>query len=244
MIDRYFARLQEKLTELAEAERESLQQAADRCVECLARQGVLHVFDTGHLVSQELINRAGGLVAMTPLTFGLNVNSPNPFRQKKGDRSDVPSTGEIIDLALRQSTIQPGDVLFIGTVSGKSELPVELALRAKAYGVTVIALTAVEYSSQLTSQHPSGKRLFEVADLVIDNHSPYGDAMLEVEGLDRDICPFSGIGAAAALWAIVAAIAEEMLARGLTPTFFRSVNRPDGPADVEATRQRYAEKGY
>ena len=244
MIDRFFARLQEKLTELAEAERDNLQKAADRCVDCLAQQGVLHIFDTGHLVSQELIGRAGGLVAMTPLSFGLNAGSSNAFRQEKGDRSDAPSQGEIIELALRQSSVQPGDVLFIGTVSGKSEQPIELALRAQAYGVTVIALTSVEYSSQLESQHPSGKRLFEVADLVLDNHSPYGDAMLPIEGLDRDICPFSGIGAAAALWAVVAAITEGMLARGLTPTIYRSVNRPDGPADVEATRQQYVEQGF
>lgn len=244
LIDRYFESLQDKIKELYTAERDKLQKAAEICVECLARQGVVHIFDTGHLVSQELIGRAGGLVAFTALNYSLNVNNPNPFRQAHGDRSDAPSQGEIIELALRQSHIQPGDVLFIGTVSGKSEQVVELALRAKAYGCTVIALTGLAYSSQLESQHPSGKRLFEVADLVIDNHTDYGDAVLEVEGLDRKICPFSGIGAAAALWAVTAGIVEGMLARGLTPTVFRSVNRPDGPADVEATRRAYVEKGY
>ena len=70
----------------------------------------------------------------------------------------------------------------MGSVSGKTANVVELALQARAHGLTVIALTALAYSSQLASEHPSGKRLYEVADLALDNHAPFGDAMLAVEG--------------------------------------------------------------
>jgi uncharacterized phosphosugar-binding protein len=101
-------------------------------------------------------------------------------------------------------------VLFVGSVSGKTASVVELALQAHLHGLTVIALTAPAYSSKLESEHPSGKRLYEVADLVLDNHAPYGAALLEVEGLDYPICPSSGIGAAVTLWAVVR-IVEEML---------------------------------
>ena len=92
--------------------------------------------------------------------------------------------------------------------------------------------------------HPSGKRLYEVVDLALDNHAPYGDAMLEVEGLDYDICPASGMGAATIMWAIMAGLVEEMLARGLKPSIYPSVNRPDG---WDVLNQVYAEalqKGY
>ena len=92
--------------------------------------------------------------------------------------------------------------------------------------------------------HPSGKRLYEVADLVLDNHAPYGDAMLEVEGVDYAICPASGMGAAAIMWAIMAGLVEEMLARGLKPSVYPSVNRPDG---WDLLNQIYADalqKGY
>jgi uncharacterized phosphosugar-binding protein len=108
----------------------------------------------------------------------------------------------------------------------------------------VIALTALAYSSKLVSEHPSGKHLYEAADLVLDNHAPYGDALLAVDGLDYPICPASGIDAATILWAVVAGIVEEMLKRGLKPTVYPSVNRPDGKGlvgQVEAEAQR---KGY
>ena len=135
-------------------------------------------------------------------------------------------------------------MLFVGSVSGKTANVVELALQARAHGLTVIALTALAYSSKLASEHPSGKRLYEVADLVLDNHAPYGDALLEVEGLDYPICPASGIGAAVTLWAVVAGIVEEMLRRGLKPTVFPSVNRPDGKTLVSQVEAEARRKGY
>jgi uncharacterized phosphosugar-binding protein len=108
----------------------------------------------------------------------------------------------------------------------------------------VIAVTALGYSSRLASEHPSGKRLFESADLVLDNHAPYGDGMLTVEGLDYPICPASGLGAVAVLWGVVAGMVEELLARGLKPTIYPSVNRPDGRALVAAVEAEAQAKGF
>jgi len=135
-------------------------------------------------------------------------------------------------------------VLFIGSVSGKSKNVVELAIQAREMGVTVVAITSLEYSSRLQSEHPTGKRLYEVADLTIDNHAPYGDAMLEVEGLDVKACPASGLAAACIMWAITAGIIERLLERGLVPTVYRSVNAPGGPEDVRSRQERYKELGY
>jgi uncharacterized phosphosugar-binding protein len=108
----------------------------------------------------------------------------------------------------------------------------------------VIAITALTYSRELASEHPSGLHLYEAADLVLDNHAPYGDAMLVVDGLDYPICPVSGMGAVAVLWGVVAGMIEEMLARGLKPTVYPSVNRPNGKALVAAVDAEAQRKGY
>ena len=68
--------------------------------------------------------------------------------------------------------LRPGDVLFVGSVSGKTANVVELALQARANGLFVIALTALDYSAKLISEHPSGKRLYEAADLVLTTARP------------------------------------------------------------------------
>ncbi len=239
LIDRYFESIRSRIDEIA-AHPEPIRQAAHLCAEALSRGGMLHVFDSGHMVSRELINRAGGLVAMSALSFNLGVD--NPVKARPGTGS--PQSYGYIHHVFETDQLRTGDVLFVGSVSGKTANVVELALQARAHGLTVIALTALAYSSRLESEHPSGKRLYEVADLVLDNYAPFGDAMLEVEGLDYPVCPASGIDAAVILWAVVAGTIEEMLAGGLKPTIFPSINRPDGKKLVSQVEAEALQKGY
>jgi len=241
LIERYFEALQAKIAEIA-ARPEPIHQAAQVCADALARGGVIHVFDSGHMVASELINRAGGLVAMSQLAFNLNVINPVKARAAHPDERAL--SFSYIGHVFETNQLRKGDVLFVGSVSGKTANVIELALQARAHGLTVVALTALAYSSKLDSEHPSGKRLYEVADLVLDNSAPYGDGMLTVAGLEYPVCPASGMGAAAIMWAVVAGIIEEMLARGLTPTIFPSVNRPDGKALVSQAEAEALRKGY
>jgi uncharacterized phosphosugar-binding protein len=243
LINRYFEALQSRIAEIA-ADPEPIQQAAHACAEALARGGVVHIFDSGHMISRELINRAGGLVALSSLTFALAVDNPVKTRAAVPPPPDSTLSYGYIDHVFETGQLRKGDVLFVGSVSGKTANVVELALRARDHGLTVIAVTALAYSSKLASEHPSGKHLYEAADLVLDNHAPYGDAMLEVEGLDYPVCPASGMGAAAVLWGVVAGIIEELLARGLKPTVFPSVNRPDGKSLVAQVEAEALKKGY
>lgn len=241
LTDRYFDALQGRLDEIR-ANPEPILQAARLCADALSRGNVVHIFDSGHMVSSELITRAGGLVALAPLTFNLAVN--NPVKTRAEQPADTRLSFGYIEHVFQTNQLRPGDVLIAGSVSGKTANVIEVALQAKAHGLTVIALTALAYSSRLASEHPSGKRLFEAADLVLDNHAPYGDAMLDVEGLDYPICPASGLGAAVVLWAMCAAVVEEMLARGLKPTVYPSVNRPDGRTLVSQVEAEGLRKGY
>ncbi|MCS7189990.1 MAG: sugar isomerase domain-containing protein [Fimbriimonadales bacterium] len=242
----YFERVRAQIEELERRSLRAIEQAADRCAECLLRGGVVHVYDTGHLVSRELINRAGGLAAFSPLSFDLQVTNTNPYREAQGVGAQTnPETVRcIVRAALDRSRVVAGDVLIIGSVSGKTPFPVELAIQARARAVFTIGLTALDYSSKLSSEHESGKRLFEVVDLVIDNAAPYGDAMLTLEGVETAFCPASGIGAAVALWAVVAGIVERMAAQGKPPTIFASINRPDGMERYRQTVEQYKQRGY
>jgi uncharacterized phosphosugar-binding protein len=241
LIQQYFEAIQAQIAQIA-AKPEPIQQVAQVCAAALAQGGVVHIFDSGHMVSSELINRAGGLVALSQLSFNLNVTNPVKSRAVAPDEKTL--SYAYIEHVFETNQLRPGDVLFVGSVSGKTANVIELALRARAHGLTVIALTALAYSSKLVSEHPSGKRLYEVTDLVLDNGAPYGDALLDVAGLDYPICPASGLSAATIMWAVVAGIIEDMLARGLKPTVFPSVNRPDGKTLVSQVEAEAFRKGY
>jgi uncharacterized phosphosugar-binding protein len=242
LIERYFDALENRLASIR-SQAEPIRAAALLCADTLANGGALHIFDSGHMVSSELVHRAGGLAAFSPLTFGLNVSNPVKTRTDTA-LPDNQLSYVYIQHVFLTNQLRAGDVLIVGSVSGKTANVVEVALQAKAHGLKVIALTALAYSAKLESEHPSGKRLYEVADLVLDNHAPYGDAMLTIEGLDYPACPASGLGAATVLWAVTAGIIEEMLARGLKPTVYPSVNRPDGRTVLNQVEAEAARKGY
>ena len=243
LIEKYFENLQVRIQEIA-AHPQPIYEAAHLCADCLAAGGVLHVFDSGHLIAHEMFYRAGGLAALSQLAFNLSITSKVLTRAERELAEGNKLAFGYIEHIFEANQLRPGDVLFVGSVSGKSANVVELALQARLHGLKVIALTALAYSSQLTSEHPSGKRLFEAADLTLDNYAPYGDATLSVEGLDYPICPASGINAAAVMWAVVAGIVEELLARGLKPSVFPSINRPNGKALVQQVEEAARRQGF
>jgi uncharacterized phosphosugar-binding protein len=243
LIDRYFEQLKAKIDEIA-ADTENIEKAAALCTEALTQGGAVHIFDSGHLVSHELIRRAGGLVALSRLEFGLTIDNVVRSRPPQDPAPETALSYAYIQHIFESDQLRPGDVLFVGSVSGKSANVVELARQARAHDLTVIAITALDYSPKLASQHPSGAHLFESADLVLDNHAPYGDAMMEIEGLDYPAIPASGFGAVTVLWGVIAGVIEMLLAQGLKPTIYPSVNRPNGPELVANVDAEALEKGY
>lgn len=137
-----------------------------------------------------------------------------------------------------------GDVLLIGSVSGKNEKPVELALQARAAGVATIGFTSLAYTREVASLHPSGRKLCEVVDVVIDHGAPYGDAAVTIAGYPHAVLPVSGVGCAVAGHMLLGRALEKMAAAGTPATVFQSINRADGKAAYEQALAQYAARGY
>ena len=221
-------------------QKENIKKAADLIIESVANKGAVHVFDTGHIVNSELINRAGGLALFKTIKYAFSVEDPVFSRDKTVDKNDIEGLG---DLVIRQSNVQPGDVMILGSVSGKTVNIIDLALAAKKKGVKTVVITSVPYSSSVKAQHSSGKKLYELGDVVIDNGAPAGDATLEVEGIRNRFGPVSGLGAAYAMWLVSAYVIEGLIARGLEPSVFKSINQPDGPDNYQEMCDQYAKTG-
>lgn len=134
---------------------------------------------------------------------------------------------------LDNNPIQPGDVLILVSVSGRNAVPVEMAQLARERGIKVIGVTSRAYTDAFASRHPSGKKMYEFADVVLDNKVDQGDAMLKAEGVPQKFCPASGVTSTALLHALVAATVEELLARGMTPPIFLAAN-VDGGGEYNA----------
>jgi len=233
------------LDRIQQTQLDRIDQAAELIAESAIQGGAWHLHDTGHMVSQELVHRAGGLLMIVPLTYSFGVNNPVRASEKRkaketvrGDR--IAGVGKRI---VESSNMAPGDVLTIGSVSGRNASSIDLALAAREAGIKVVAVTSIAYSSSVTSTHPSGKRLFEAADIALDNCGVPGDAALEVEGLDTPFGPTSGIGAACVCWCVCAQVVERLLARGHKPHVFRSANLDGGPEFNRAAEDGFRKTG-
>jgi uncharacterized phosphosugar-binding protein len=232
---------------LARLERDAsaeVRAAAELTAERLAAGGALHHFDTGH-TSREPVRRAGGLVGLHAIEVDYRLEHTLPPGREPGGlkQSYYYDSAEMGRMAAERSHMRAGDVLWLVSNSGREAFPLALALGAKARGVAVVGVTCIAFSRAAEAKHPSGKRLFEVADRVVDTRGPVGDAAVEVERLGTPIAPLSGLLNVAAVWALTAATIDALLARGVEPSVYRSVNLPDGFAWNDRVEARYRERG-
>ena len=92
----------------------------------------------------------------------------------------------------------------------------------------IIVVTSMSYATTVDSPHSSGLKLYEMADVVIDNCAPAAEAMMEVEGLEPRMCAASGLSAAFILWSVTTVVVEELMKKGKVPGVLKSANFPGG----------------
>lgn len=247
LMQQYFTNMKQVLERIEATQAAGIEQAALAIADSLENGGIWHLLDTGHMLMHEAVGRTGGMMAVRPVKVTVEVDNPTRYREEDVAKKKRVFMDEIAGLPafiVGKSKMMPGDVLMIGSVSGINILPVEMALHARKLGMTVIALTSVEYSAYLQPMHPDGKRLYESCDIVLDNCSAVGDTVVWSEGLGQGLCPSSGIAAAYIMWALQARVVELMLARGKKPSVYTSNHMPGaGKMNGEAW-SRYEKEGY
>ncbi|HVR44394.1 MAG TPA: SIS domain-containing protein, partial [Thermoanaerobaculia bacterium] len=80
----------------------------------------------------------------------------------------------------------------------------------------------------------SGKKLSEVAEVVIDDCVPAEDALVAIDGWRAPVAAGSTVAFITIAMAIVAELAARLAKRGIEPPVFVSPNVPGIPADNNA----------
>ena len=241
----YLQRVRELMDDIEATSAAQTDSAAEAIANALVAGNEFYISPLGHGLTGDLLHRAGGMFAARPFSFSFSVNDGGGGAAGERERAEpFDADTEAARLAVRSSRMRDGDCIIVGSVSGRSVRPVSLAIAAREVGATVIGITSLEYSSRTAPIHPSGKRLSEVCDIVIDLRVPYGDAALAVEGLPEAVIPISGVATLMVGWMICAQVAEKLLARGLQPSFYMSVNRPEGRDYNERIQEQFDRQGY
>jgi len=229
VVERYLAVVQGQLEGALTGQREALGRAAGWVADALVGGHGLYAAGTGHshLLALELFYRAGGLVRAVPMLDEDLMLHRSASRSSGHERE----TGRAAAM-LERYGVGVGDVLLVVSNSGRNAVPVELALKGRERGARVVACTSLRHARAHGSRHASGKRLFEVADVVLDNAGVEGDAAVEVTpGLVMGATS-TAVGAAL-VQALVLEAASRALERGWTPEVYLSSN---GAGEAENAR--------
>ncbi|PDQ35892.1 MAG: SIS domain-containing protein [Candidatus Lumbricidophila eiseniae] len=222
----YLAHVSHLIDRVATEEWEAIAAAARLIADALLAGRDIHALGSGHshMLAEEMFYRAGGLVDVRPILFeGLMLHADAPMSTCL---ERLPGLAEIL---LERHGLRSGDVLLVFSNSGRNPITVEAAETAKRHGVSVIAITSRRHSES-TAARGGTHRLFEVADVVIDNGGEPGDAAIHIPGFDQAVAPTSTAVGAAIVNAIVAEAVALVVDAGVTPRVFVSNNIDVGDA--------------
>lgn len=242
--ERYFSEAAGLIARIESTQSGVIREAAGMMAEGVQRGGLVSLFGSGHsiLPVMDAFPRYGSYPVFRPLT------------DLRLSWSNVLGTGGVRELLWLERTegyIQnflgnypfgDGDTLVAYSHGGLNAAAIEASLYARERGARVVAVTSVQNLDLNEATHSSGKRLAEVADVVIDNCCLPADAVVDVEGWGPPVGATSTLAVIAITMAMVSELAAQLKERGLTFATFVSPNDtrfgPDHNAQVFAEYRR------
>lgn len=215
----YAQKITTLLDEVYNTNKDNIQKLAQLFAENIMNDKIIHTFGSGHshIVGIEMFARAGGLGNINALL------DPDVLTSSGAQRgSAIEKVEGLADIIYDNYLIEKGDIMIITSNSGRNALPIEMALRCKKEGIYCVGITALEQSTAMTSRHSSGKKLYEIVDMVLDNKSYSGDALININGIKTG--PSSTITSTFLMNTIISEAIKIVVDKGFKPMVFQSQN--------------------
>lgn len=227
--ERYYSQMNDLLDDIYKSQKETIGEVARLLADTIKAKRTIWTFGCTHgsMLAAEMYYRAGGLIPVKGIFApGLWLDQIPVTRTSNLEKLE--GYGKVI---LDGLPLQAKDVLIVTSTSGKNAVPVEVALEAKAKGLTIVALTSLPYSKQIESGHSSREKLYTIADIVLDNGAPHGDALIsypEFPNFKEMVGATSTVTGAMLLNAIVVETVGLLLEDGYEPPVYMSGNVAGG----------------
>jgi uncharacterized phosphosugar-binding protein len=217
------------LDRIEDTQIESMRAAAHIMADSIAAERWVHTFGCGHatIPVEEMYPRIGGFVGFhpiveLPLTFFTRITGEMGIHQFLFLERAEGFGREL----MKSYTFDARDSMWIFSQSGINNVNIDVALRAKELGMKVVATGSAAGFEQTASRHSSGRKVFEIADVVIDTCVPATDASVPLAEHGDWIGPLSTMGFVATVWMTITTVAELLVERGVTLHIHPSHNIP------------------
>jgi len=221
LVPEYLSAIQDILSKIMQTQMDGIQKAAQLMADAVAAGGIVYTFGTGHshVIAEDVAYRAGGLAAVDAILEPSLTGHQQVIKSEYMER--VEGMAEVI---LDYYEVSPKDMLVVISNSGRNAAPVEMAEVARARGVPVVAITSLAHSKGTTSRVSTGRKLYEVADVVIDNGCPKGDCVLHIQGMKQPVGAGSGVVGLFIMHSIVVQAIQNLVDQGIDAPVFMSGN--------------------
>jgi len=220
VLSQYFQAARRAIDAVEADQLPQIREAAARFAQSILAGRLVHVFGTGHsrMAVEEMFPRYGSFPGFHPIVE-LSMTFHNPVVGANGQRQamfleNVQGFGPVL---WRNFVTAPEDCLLAISTSGCNAVTVDVALEAKRLGMFVVAMTSLPHASVSVSKHESGRRLHEVADLVLDQHAPPGDSAVWIDGLATPVAPISSVSGCLVINLLKAETARLLTEAGAPP---------------------------
>lgn len=220
--------IEKLLNEIEKLEEPRVSAAANAMKSSIDGGGLVYVFGSGHsgILAEEAFHRAGGLVPVYPVLHSFLSPHTTPKISGKLERLEG-----LAPILFARCGARQGDMMWIASNSGINAAAIEVAQECKKNGITTVAVTSLEHSKATPSRHSSARKLYELCEIVIDNHCPPGDALVEMHGVR--VAPGSTIANSFVYnWALTMAC-EQWASEGKSLPVYLSANIPQGDSHNE-----------
>ena len=228
----YLDKIKLLINKMAADQKDQLLRASEMLAEVIKNDGIIHTMGTGHsqMIGMELFGRAANPANVNAIMDDMVLMAGGARRS-----AEIEQLNGLAEVLWNKYEFRPSDVLIVVSNSGRNALPLEMAMKAKKEGIKTIAITSLEQSKKYASRHESGKKLFEIADLVIDNCVPSGDGIIEANKLM--IGPASSVLGMIIVNIISTEAIKKCHEQGIEVSVFQSQNIDE--ADNDALYKKY-----
>lgn len=232
----FFEEIDKMLEKIEKIQKEDILKAAELVTDCIKNDGLVYTFGTGHshILAEEIFFRAGTLAPVCAILEPSLTGHQGVVKSTYIERLE--GFGKIIVDHIKPA---PRDVFIIISNSGRNAVPIEVAIEAKKRENKVIAITSKTYSKNVSSRHPSGKKLMDVADVVLDNCGKLGDVVIKIPKIEQGLGPTSTITGAYLLNAVMVQAASNLSKVMREPPVFWSGNLPKGMKKNQLVLDKY-----
>ena len=233
----YIANIQTLINQVLETQMEKIDEAGTIVASTVMNNGFVYTFGTGHshMMAEELFYRAGGLARIYPILEEALMLHNGAIKSTEMER-----LGGYAEFILERYECTNRDCLIIASNSGRNAVNIEMANAAHKKGMKVIGLTNLNHSKAMESRHSSGLKLYQIADVVLDNQGCLGDASIHIAEINRNIAATSTSLGALILHTVVISAIEQIINKGHVPEVFSSSNLDEGDEINNEILKRYS----